>query len=454
MKLKDEQKNIFSQSVSNFSDKFLTIILIISILISFFALTQIVTKINITKNFYIFCLALSICNFIFVFFALNRFNANLKFSISLAFLVILFFIYSFEIYFQLFKKNPVEVTAKKYGIDFDDRTKKEVLNDLSKENENVFPSINPNIFVGSNGLKFNGEKTIFPLGTVSESITILSNEAGFYPIIKTDEHGFHNPKNLYVEDKIDLALIGDSFVEGYSVNSENNISSLLRKSNYETINLGKASNGPLIELAILKEYALPIRPKTVLWFYFAENDMGDLTHELNSDFLKQYLTKKNYSQKLISKQREIDQSLINFITLRTINAEISNFQKLKNKVLKTIKLDSLRTIFNLKPNYVQLSTLSEILDLSNRTVQSWGGKFYFVYLPARGHTHFLREELIDMVKNLKIPIIDLKKEVFDINPDPKSLYPLRLYSHYNEKGYKLVSDRILERLKKDNILPK
>ena len=103
---------------------------------------------------------------------------------------------------------------------------------------------------------------------------------------------------------------------------------------------------------------------------------------------------------------------------------------------------------------MQLSTLSEILNLSNRTVQSWGGKFYFIYLPARGHTHFLREELIDMVKNLKIPIIDLKREVFDINPDPKSLYPLRLYSHYNEKGYKLVSDRILERLKKDNILPK
>ena len=49
---------------------------------------------------------------------------------------------------------------------------------------------------------------------------------------------------------------------------------------------------------------LTLKPKTVLWFYFAENDMGDLTHELNSDFLKQYLKDKNFSQKLIS-NREI-----------------------------------------------------------------------------------------------------------------------------------------------------
>ena len=182
--------------------------------------------------------------------------------------------------------------------------------------------------------------------------------------------------------------------------------------------------------------------------------MGDLTHELNSDFLKQYLKDKNFSQKLISKQRDIDLSLINFIKSQKINSELSNFQKLKKKIFKIIKLDSLRIILNLKPKYVQLSNLSEILDLSNKIVQSWGGKFYFVYLPARGHTHFLREELIETVKNLKIPIIDLKKEIFDINPDPKSLYPLRIYSHYNEKGYKLVSDTILRRLQKDNILPR
>ena len=40
-----------------------------------------------------------------------------------------------------------------------------------------------------------------------------------------DEHGFNNPKNLY--KKIDILLIGDSYAEGYSVEPENNIGSLL-----------------------------------------------------------------------------------------------------------------------------------------------------------------------------------------------------------------------------------
>ena len=51
----------------------------------------------------------------------------------------------------------------------------------------------------------------------------MNNELGFYPIINTDKYGFHNPKGVYTISKIDIALIGDSFSEGYSVRSENNI---------------------------------------------------------------------------------------------------------------------------------------------------------------------------------------------------------------------------------------
>jgi len=36
---------------------------------------------------------------------------------------------------------------------------------------------------------------------------------------------------------------------------------------------------------------------------------------------------------------------------------------------------------------------------------------------------------------LDIPIIDIQKEVFDIHPDPLSLFPFRIFGHYNAERY-------------------
>jgi lysophospholipase L1-like esterase len=74
---------------------------------------------------------------------------------------------------------------------------------------------------------------------------------------------------------------------------------------------------------------------------------------------------------------------------------------------------------------------------------------YFVYLPGRGQVHPTRDFVLKTVKDLNIPIIDLKEEIFDIHPDPLSLFPLRLYAHYNAKGYKLIAEVISKKLKED-----
>ena len=54
---------------------------------------------------------------------------------------------------------------------------------------------------------------------------------------------------------------------------------------------------------------------------------------------------------------------------------------------------------------------------------------------------------------LDIPIIDIRNEVFDPHPDPLSLFPFRMYGHYNAEGYKLVAESISKRLKADGIIP-
>ena len=97
---------------------------------------------------------------------------------------------------------------------------------------------------------------------------------------------------------VDIMLTGDSFTAGYSVHADENIAALLRSSGFSTINVGKAgSNGPLIELAVLKEYAEPLEPKIVLWLYYVY-DIDDLELEITFGmmvlFRKIYIRRKSY----------------------------------------------------------------------------------------------------------------------------------------------------------------
>ena len=63
--------------------------------------------------------------------------------------------------------------------------------------------------------------------------------------------------------------------------------------------------GPLIELAGLKEDAEPLRPRTVLWFYWEGNDLLNLESERRSTHLMNYMDPE-YSQGLMARQPEID----------------------------------------------------------------------------------------------------------------------------------------------------
>ena len=42
--------------------------------------------------------------------------------------------------------------------------------------------------------------------------------------------------------------------------------------------------------------------------------------------------------------------------------------------------------------------------------------------------------MIQIIKDLEIPFIDLNEELFQKHKDPLSLYPFRSYGHFNELG--------------------
>ena len=382
-------------------------------------------------------------------FGLKKLSNNLKVNLSLLFFTVGITVYGFETYLELYK-----------SASYDSRTKMEVLDDLSVSGVEAYPNANPNGYIFSNGLT-SKKGRIYPFAGISNKTIVFCKESGFWSIYESDEHGFNNPKGLYEKNKVDILLTGDSFSEGACVKPANSISAWLRQLNFNTISVGKGGNGPLIELASLKEYARPLKPKIVLWLYYV-NDLIDLKNEMQSSLLRKYLNEDDYSQNLISRQKEIDDVLKNYIQIeweRQKNKDNKIVKKKNEWIINLLKLTELRRMINLRPIPATLtaapvpkSIFRDILQKSNQMTSGMNGKMYFVYLPSfmrysTGKEDPYRDFIMQTATELDIPIIDIHKEVFEPHPNPLSLFPLR--GHYNSDGYKLVAEVIGKRLEAD-----
>ena len=132
-------------------------------------------------------------------------------------------------------------------------------------------------------------------------------------------------------------------------------------------------------------------------------------------------------------------------------------------MLGVITLSSLRqkigviygrpTIVIQRVDRADLELLRDILSLAKAAVHEWGGVFYFVYLPSwerYGNPQpGLKDRalILNLVNTLQIPIIDMHP-IFLAEADPLSLFP-RLFGHYNEKGYRMVAETVLETISSD-----
>ena len=442
--------------------KFANIVFILVIIISHTLIFYAIYKIfyppeNITITFYKIVILFSFSTIALLIIGLLKFSNHLKVNLSLLFCSIGITLYILEV--SLFIFSQKKLIAWYSEIDYDTRSKIEVLDDLIQIGKEAYPNIVPSKFRNLNGLD-----SIYPLGTISNSTTILDNEAGYYPIIETDEHGFNNPKGLYIPNNVDIILTGDSFTEGYSVHPDETISAVLRKLKFNTISIGKGGNGPLLELAALKEYAEPVKPRIILWLYFY-NDFENLAGEIESSILKQYLDENNYSQTLILRQKEIDHVLRNYAQTeweRQKNLENENWNSKIHKILILTEIRSIVYSIYDKSNQSEYSSIKpvfkDILKKSKQIVSKWDGKIYFVYLPsferyAKNKKDLFREYVMRTVEELDIAIIDIEKEIFDIHSDPLSLFPFKIEGHYNADGYELIANKIAKRLKEDNYIP-
>jgi hypothetical protein len=309
---------------------------------------------------------------------------------------------------------------------------------------------------------------VFPLGGVPLVRTAVWVDRSIDPdIFVADRYGFRNPDNVWDMDNIRLAAVGDSFTFGAESSTENSFVGRLRAHEPATINMGRGGNGPLAELATIREYLRAKKPQTVLWFYYQNDLQQDLFWELNTPVISEYLDPE-FSQDLVSRSGAVGSALRQEYERKVGQPETAI--ALPDESLDRGWLQSLRFFTGANPlNRIDGLTLrrtrtvlglvrgggdwpdppqaemTEILDEAAAVTAEWGGRLLFVYLPGWREVinhdtskEGFRTAALGAARDAQIPILDLF-DVFVEHQDPKSLWPDRRPGHYGQDGNALVA---------------
>ena len=352
-------------------------------------------------------------------------------------------------------------------------------NALQSSGIDVYPLLVPSMFILNcydhrviagdpvadqlDGLTSNGVLTprgrVFPLAGLPLKLSVSVKEGDAWPFFTTDEFGFNNPIGQHVPDTIDIALVGDSMVHGTTVEPSENLAGWLRRSGYKVLNLGQGGSGPLIELGILGEYALPLRPKRVVWLFYEGNDLINLVNELGVDLLVRYLDEPAH-QMLRERQDEITPSLL--AAYREMNDRFKAIVDPDSVLVSMTRMRKIRRLLRsrlMTPVEVkvpripddQVAMLARILKIARERTEAIGVSFHVVYLPdvnrffseKIAHVQEANEQTIrSVLMGLKIEVLDFNECLATVQ-DPQSLFPGRQRGvHYSAKGYRLMAECI------------
>lgn len=296
-------------------------------------------------------------------------------------------------------------------------------------------------------------KPVLPLSGISRVRTVVCNEGSGWLTYVSDDFGFHNPPGLWQRETMDIVAIGDSFALGYCVGSEENAVARIRRVFPATLNLGFAGSGPLLELAVLTEYAKRFRARTVLWFFTDSNDLLNLLAEAKIPILTRYL-EEGFSQKLFGLRDRIDIELKKLADTLFADAEVDGL--IDRVFLRALRLRLGLVYHDAAPSRPPrmdstFPVFKQVLRKARDMVGGWGGTIYLVYVPK--HLLLMDNEdkenvvgrqakILDIAGNLGIPVIDAYDSF------PKERAPESFFSenrgHFNAKGYAILADAVLK----------
>jgi hypothetical protein len=305
----------------------------------------------------------------------------------------------------------------------------------------------------------------YPLAGIANAFTVYCNEGGTYATYLSDRHGFNNPAGAWNGQVPDVVLVGDSFAQGACVDTTENIAAQIRHTR-SAISLGVNGNGPLSELAILREFAAPLRPHHVVWLYFPGNDFMDLESETARGFLGQYRA-SGFRQSLLSRQSEVDALMRSHLDHQIATMAAAHQHPWRTRLRRFLTLRDLRekAFPMLVPEWDigtdvpcapdRLLRFTDVIAQARSEVEQWGGRFYFANLPPWGEypgtqtCRPARDTLIQALDRRGISVIDLEPR-FGADSDHRFWQPPYRWTHLTPAGYALATRVILERLDQDD----
>jgi hypothetical protein len=365
-------------------------------------------------------------------------------------------------------REAVRNDALKHGRPYDGRAKIDVITDLRRQGIPAYPPFYPYLTFGD-PLKVDGVPTV-PLGSVSHIVTVCCNESGEWLIYPTDEHGFANPPGLWKQAPVDVALVGASWATGECVPSADSIAVQLRGRYPKTISLGAGGNGPLLELATIREYLPALRPARVLWL-FAENHTPEYLPKERQVPLIRYLD-ESYQQGLMERQPGIDRAVRTYLEDATQAELHPKGPALTATALELLTLKHVRaSVYDLgvrvrapDGNRLDGDLYRQVLRRGQQIVGAWGGKITLVYIPDMGRYPGVagyspayrracdktRASVLESAASLGIPAIDISLRFPDLPPQQQAQYDRYFYpypAHFRPDGYRMLDRAILEELR-------
>ena len=430
----------------------------------------------------------------------TRLQANTRATITLTLVSIAVAVYSLDVALEFgVDESIAEITADEKLAAIDEVGTLEKVRELRSRGREAYPFVTPHTWV-SDPLKVRGKPRL-PLGGVPNVTTVACNETGRYFIYRSDPAGLNNPPSMWTSrgssaDADDhtgatqLMLIGDSFTQGFCVPEESSFASVLRARYPTTVNLGYAHNGPLLELAALREYGPRFKPDHVFWFLYEGNDLGiNLPSEMGSKILRRYLEDPGYRQPVVPPARAITEALkewtnksiaeaprtedgpnrgtnaedppgptlADIIFLRALRTRIATINQPTADINQPTAeepndpADANDPITSEKPGEPKyLSTFRDILLRAQQEVATWDGSLHLVYLPSffsisGRRAPYNRGDLASMSRDLDIDFIDMFEHLSE-HPDPLAMYPFRRFGHFSIEGNRVVADAVIARI--------
>lgn len=353
-------------------------------------------------------------------------------------------------------KAPGERKAAQARIAWDRRDRVDVVMAQRRTDPDWFPAVPANTYL-ERPVHINGRRVV-PLGGVALANVVGCNENGFFSRFTTDAHGFNNPRSVFDSPVPKMFFLGDSFTQGDCLSSEESVVGRVRAEYSGVVNLGSGGNGPLFELAGIREYVPASGATLVFWMYYEGNDLVDLRRDARDPLLARYL-EPDFSQDLARRQPAINDAVRSMV-----EARLGEHVEARPRFLPNLRLLAWHARQNWarnphvfapassepEPLEDELRLFERILLLARDEVSKKGGTLVFVYLPeyhryagpqlSAGAAH--RERVLAAVERLGIPTIDIHAEMSK-HPSPVELFPFGLKGHYNGAGAALVSAELV-----------